>query len=338
MSLKYVKLGRTGAKVSDLCLGSDHFGFQGGADEQVSRRILGGALDAGINFVDTADSYNEGRSEEFIGRYLKDSGRRDQVVLATKCRSRTGAGPNDAGASRYHIARAVEGSLRRLQTDRIDLYYIHAFDPTTPLDETVSALDLLVRQGKVLYIGCSNFAAWHLAKSLWLSDVRNMARFDAIQSVFNIVQPGLAREVIPFSMQEGVAVVPYSPLGSGFLTGKLPREAPRPDSKIFQRDAVRGPVLTPRYFQEAKLGVVEKLRGVSERYGQPMVRLALHWVRQTPGVTAPIFGARTEEQLNGTLEAWNTEPPAEAMAEVRQIADAFAASAPMEYPPAPSPL
>ncbi len=335
---QYVKLGRTGVKVSSICLGSDHFGFQGAADEATSHRIIGQALDGGVNFIDTADSYNEGRSEEYIGRYLKTSGRRDQVVLATKCRGRTGPGPNDAGASRYHIARAAEGCLRRLQTDRIDLFYIHAFDPTTPLDETVSALDLLVRQGKVLYVGCSNFAAWHLARSLWLSDVRGMARFDAVQSVFNIVQPGLGREVIPLAMQEGVAVVPYSPLGSGFLSGKHPRSAPRKDSKIFLRDQVRGPILTGRYFQEAKLDAADQVKAVSEKYEQPMVRLALHWVLQTPGVTAPIFGARTEEQVTGVLDAWRTEPPAQAAAEVRAIADAFAASTPMDYPPAPPPL
>jgi aryl-alcohol dehydrogenase-like predicted oxidoreductase len=330
-----VKLGRTGAKVSSLCLGSDHFGFEGGADEATSRQIIAGALDAGINFIDTADSYNEGRSEQFIGRYLKDSGRRDQVVLATKCRSRTGAGPNDAGASRYHIIRAAEASLTRLQTDRIDLYYIHAFDTTTPLDETIAALDMLVRQGKVVYIGCSNFAAWHLAKSLWISDIRNYARFDAIQSVFNIVQPGLAREVIPFAVQEGVAVVPYSPLGSGFLTGRHPRTAPREGSKIWQRDRARGPVLTTRYFQKAKLDVADDLRAVSEKHGQPMLRLALHWVMQTPGVTSSIFGARNEEQLKGMVNAWMNPPAPEVMAEVRAIAEEFAAHSPMEYPPAP---
>ncbi len=189
---KYVKLGRTGVKVSDICLGTDHFGFEGGADEATSHRIMAGAIDGGVNFIDTADAYNEGRSEQIIGRYLRSSARRDSVVLATKCRSRTGPGPNDAGASRYHVVRACEASLRRLGTDRIDLYYIHAVDPTTPLDETVAALDMLVRDGKVVYVGCSNYAAWQLAKSLWHSDVRNMARFDAVQSVFNMVQPGLA--------------------------------------------------------------------------------------------------------------------------------------------------
>ncbi len=336
--VQYVKLGRTGVKVSNICLGSDHFGFQGGADESTARRVMALAFDAGINFVDTADSYNEGKSEEMIGRYLKDAGRRDQVVLATKCRSRTGPGPNDAGASRYHIVRAAEASLKRLQTDRIDLYYIHSFDPTTPLDETVAALDLLVRQGKVLYVGCSNFSAWHLAKSLWISDVRNLSRFDAIQSVYNIVQPGLAREVIPLALQEGVAVVPYSPLASGFLSGKHPNAAPRKDSKIFQRDQLRGPTLTTRYFQEAKLEVVEELRAVSDRFNQPMIRLALHWTLQSPGVTSPIFGARNEEQVTGVLDAWQNEPPKEAMSEVKAIADAFAASSPMDYPPAPSPL
>jgi len=334
----YVKLGRTGVKVSNLCIGTDNYGNKYGADVATSHRVLSMALDAGLNFIDTADSYSEGRSEEIIGGYLKMSGRRDQVVLATKCRSRVGAGPNDAGASRYHIIRACEASLRRLQTDRIDLYYIHAYDPTTPLEETVGALDTLVRHGKVLYTGCSNFAAWQLVKGMWISDVRNLARFDAVQSVFNIVQPGLAREVVPVAIAAGVAVVPYSPLASGFLTGKHPRSEPVEDSKIGKRDLERGGVLRARYFQEAKLDIVDQLRAVSEKYGQPMVRLALHWVKTQPGVTAPIFGARTEEQLRSILEGWNTDPPPEAAAEVKQIADNFAANAPMDYPPPPPPL
>ena len=335
----YVKLGRTGVKVSDICLGSDHFGFEGGADEKTSQRILAQATDAGINFIDTADAYNEGRSEEIIGRYLKVAGKRDSTVLATKCRSRTGPGPNDAGASRYHVLRACDASLRRLQTDRIDLYYIHAFDYTTHIDETVAALDHLVKQGKVLYVGCSNYAAWQLAKSLWHSDVHNMARFDAIQSAFNIVQPGLAREVLPLAIEEGVAVVPYSPLASGFLSGAHPREAPREGSKIVLRDRARSNrSLTDRYFQNSRIAVVDSLREISERFRQSMIKLALHWVMQQPGVTSPIFGARTEAQLVGVLDAWQSPPPPEAMAAVKEVATAFAATAPMDYPPPPSPL
>ena len=330
-----MKLGRTGAKVSNLCIGTDNYGNEYGCDEDTAHAILDRALDYGVNFIDTSDSYSAGRSETVIGNYFYERGNRDQVVLATKFRSRVGAGVNDIGASRYHTVRAVEASLKRLQTDRIDLYYSHSWDAETPVEETLRALDDLIRQGKVVYAGCSNFPAWVLTRGLWVSDVRNLCRFEAVQSVFNILQPGLGMEVIPHAAEEGVAVVPYSPLGSGMLTGKHPRTGPVQDSKFGARDDERGGVLKNRYWDNARLDTVERLRTVSEKYGQPMVRLALQWVSDFPGVTAPIFGARRIEQIEGIIEAHSERAPAEAMAEVRGIADEFAASTPMTYPPGP---
>ncbi len=334
MTIEYVKLGRTGVKVSNICIGTDNYGNEYGCDEETAHRILGKALDAGINFVDTADSYNEGRSEQYIGNYLSKSGRRDQVVLATKYRSRVGPGPNDLGGSRYHIVRAVEGSLRRLKTDRIDLYYMHHVDPNTPIEESLRAIDDLVSSGKVIYAGCSNYPAWLMGRSLWVSDVRNLVRFEAAQSVFNILQPGFGREAIPFALEEGVAVVPYSPLASGILTGKHPRSEPLQDSKLGGRDQSRGGPLRKRYWDDQRLDAVDRLKEISEKHNQPMIRLALQWVSEFPGVTAPIFGARSDAQIDGVLDAWSEKAPDEVMAEVRSVAEEFAANSPMNYPPA----
>ncbi len=290
------------------------------------------AFDSGINFLDTSDSYSIGDSERVIGNYFRASGNRDQIVLATKYRSQVGDGVNDIGASRYHIVRTVEASLKRLKTDRIDLLYCHSWDAQTPIEETLRAVDDLIHQGKVLYAGASNFPTWVLASALWTSDVRNLYRIEAIQSVFNILQPGLSREMIPFAEKHGVAVVPYSPLASGMLTGKH-RGAFLSDSKFGSRDDSRGGTLKRRYGDDVRQDTVAKLVAVSERYGETMIRLALQWVSEHDGVTAPIFGVRRIDQLDGILDAWSQPAPPEAMAEVRSIADEFAAVSPMNYPP-----
>ena len=336
ITLEYVKLGRTGVKVSNICIGTDNYGNEFGCDEKTAHAILDRALGYGINFVDTSDSYADGRSETVIGNYFKKSGRRDEVVLATKFRSRVGAGVNDIGASRYHIVRAVDASLRRLQTDRIDMYYCHSWDAETPVEETLRALDDLTRQGKIVYAGCSNFPAWMLTKSLWVSDVRNICRFEAVQSVFNILQPGLGMEVIPHAHANSVAVVPYSPLASGMLTGKHPRSGPLEDSKFGARDSARGGALKNRYWNDSRLDTVDRLAAVAEKHGQPMVRLALQWVSDFPGVTSPIFGARRVDQIEGIIEAHSVRAPDDVMAEVMEIAKEFAASSPMVYPPQPA--
>lgn len=295
---------------------------------------MGAALDAGINFIDTSDSYNEGRSESMIGNYLAASGRRDRVVLATKYRSRVGVGVNDIGASRYHIVRAVENSLRRLRTDRIDLLYCHSLDMETPVEETLRAVDDLIHQGKVVYAAVSNFPTWVLAKALWVSDVRNLFRYEAIQSVFNILQPGLGREMVPFAAEHDIAVIPYSPLASGMLTDKHGGTGKAVvGSKFDARDDSKGGGLKSRYFNDSNFETVEKLTALANKHGQPAIRLALQWVSEFPGVTAPIFGARTVEQVLGVLDAWSEPAPDEIMAEVRGIADDFESRAPMAYPP-----
>ena len=269
-----------------------------------------------------------------IGNYLAESGRRDQVVLATKYRSKVGIGANDIGASRYHIVRAVENSLRRLRTDRIDLLYCHSLDKETPVEETLRAVDDLIHQGKVVYAGASNFPTWVLAKALWTSDVRNLYRYEALQSVFNILQPGLGREMIPFAAEHGVAVVPYSPLAGGMLTGKHGRSGKAvANSKFGDRDDARGGVLKSRYFNDPAFDAVEKFTAVADQHGHPAIRLALQWVSEFPGVTSPIFGARTVEQVQGVLDAWSEPAPDEVMAEVRAVADQFESQAPMTYPP-----
>ncbi len=292
------------------------------------------ALDGGINFVDTSDSYNEGRSETIIGNYLTNSRRRNNIVLATKYRSAVGVGVNDIGASRYHIIRAVEESLRRLQTDRIDLLYCHSWDEETPIEETLRAVDDLIHQGKVVYAGASNFPTWVLAKGLWTSDVRNLYRFEAIQSVFNILQPGLGREMIPFAAEHALAVVPYSPLASGMLTGQHGNSGEAiSGSKFGARDDSKGGGLKSRYFNKAAFDATAELISISEKHKQPAIRLALQWVSEFPGVTAPIFGARKIEHISGVLKAWSELAPREVMNEVRTLANEFEAQAPMSSPP-----
>ena len=272
-----------------------------------------------------------------IGNYLADSGRRNEVVLATKYRSRVGASVNDIGASRYHIVRAVEESLRRLRTDRIDLLYCHSLDTETPVEETLRAIDDLIHQGKVVYAAASNFPTWIMTKALWTSDVRNLYRFEAIQSVFNILQPGLGREMIPFAAEHGIAVVPYSPLASGMLTGKHGKSGkPVSGSKFDQRDDSGNGSLKSRYFNDRSYDAVEKITGIAEKHGQSPIRLALQWVSEFPGVTSPIFGSRTVEQIKGILDAWSESAPGGVMAEVRAVADEFESQAPMVYPPKPA--
>ena len=319
-------------KVSNLCLGSDNFGNPWGCDQETSHQIMAKAFDSGINFLDTSDSYSIGDSERVIGNYFRASGQRDQIVLATKYRSKVGDGVNDIGASRYHIVRTVEASLKRLKTDRIDLLYCHSWDAETPIEETLRAVDDLIHQGKVVYAGASNFPSWVLASALWTSDVRNLYRVEAIQSVFNILQPGLAVEMIPLARKHGVAVVPYSPLASGFLTGKH-LDSYESDSKFGDRDNSRGGVLKRRYGDDLRHETVAKLVEVAKRYGESVIRLALQWVAEHDGVTAPIFGARRLDQLDGILDAWSERASEEAMSEVRAIADEFQAVELMNYPP-----
>ena len=300
--------------MSNICLGTDNYGNAWGCDEPTAHKILGMALDGGINFVDTSDSYNEGRSESMIGNYLTNSRRRNNVVLATKYRSAVGAGVNDIGASRYHIVRAVEESLRRLRTDRIDLLYCHSWDEETPIEETLRAVDDLIHQGKVVYAGASNFPAWVLARSLWASDVRNLYRFEAIQSVFNILQPGLGREMIPFAADHELAVIPYSPLASGYLSGKY-RNNQMPKGTRIERD---GEFWT-RYNKHNSNKAVDAYYEISKKHGLDLAQMSLKFLEIQPFVTSVIIGATTMKQLKTNVESVNIDLTDEVIKEINEV-------------------
>ena len=296
--MEYRTLGRSGVKVSRLCLGTMMFG--GPTDEQESTRIIHRALDAGINFIDTANIYNDGESERVTGRALQ--GRRDQVVLATKVRYPVGPGPNDGGLSRYHIMNQVEASLRRLGTDHLDLYYLHFPDYETPLVESLQALDDLVRQGKVRYIGCSNYYAWQVCEGLWLSDRHGLASFACVQPLYNIVNRDAELELLPLCQAHGLGVVSYSPLARGGLTGKYRpgQEAPA-DSRAARGDRR----IQQTELREESFRVAEKLKGLADAKGCTLSQLALAWVLANPLVTSPILGPRTMAQFEDNLGSLN---------------------------------
>ena len=316
------RLGRTGLKVSNLCLGAMTFGNEEfGCDEDTARGIINRFLDAGGNFIDTADVYSQqGRSEEILGRALK--GKRHQVVVATKCAGPMGGGPNDLGVSRRHILDAVEASLRRLETDFIDLYQVHAYDPTTPLDEALRALDDCVRSGKVRYVGCSNYSAWQLAKATGLARELGTARFDCLQPQYSLVCRYIEREHLPLCIEEGIGVIPWSPLGGGLLTGKY-RKGDVPKGTRLEGQAMA----RNRYLNEKNLEIAETVVQVSERIGKKPGQVALAWVAQQPGVTSPIFGARTLEQLEQNLVAGDLRLDDEALKRLDEVS-----ALPLVYP------
>jgi aryl-alcohol dehydrogenase-like predicted oxidoreductase len=301
--MEYRKLGRTGLKVSELCLGTMQFGWT--ADEELSFRILNKAWEAGINFIDTADIYSSwapgnpgGVSEQIIGKWMKKFDiPRDQVVIATKVRGKMGEGPNDQGLSRVHIFNAMEASLKRLGTDYIDLYQTHWYDEETPIEETLTALDDLVRQGKVRYIGASNYPAWRLMRSLWTADKLGTARYDSFQPHYNLAHRAeFEREIGTVCSTYGIGVIPYSPLAGGFLTGKYKKDEPMPDS-------VRADGNKRRYFNEAGWKVLDAVREVAAEKGKSASQIALGWLLSEPVVTSPIIGPRTLEQLEDNLGA-----------------------------------
>ena len=303
--MEFRKLGRTGLKVSTICLGTMQFGWS--ADEATSHRIMSHAIELGCNFFDTADVYSRwaegndgGVSEQIIGNWLAQSGtRRDSLVLATKVRGQMGDGPNDQGLSRVHIMTAVEDSLRRLQTDYIDLYQVHWPDEETPLDETLSALTDLVRAGKVRYIGCSNYPAWLLTKALWVSDVKNLVRFDSLQPHYSLVHRAeFERELQPLCLDQGIGVIPYSPLAGGFLTGKYRRDSPLPDSK--RAEGVRS-----RYMNEQGFTAVDKLEIIGRIHNATIPQTAIAWVLANPAVSSAIIGANSIAQLEDTVQGAN---------------------------------
>ena len=300
--MQYRNLGRTGLKVSELCLGTMQWGWT--ASEEASWAVMDAFVAAGGNFIDTADIYSRwaegnpgGVSEEIIGRWMKARGNRRQIVLATKVRGVMWDGPNGEGLSRGHIMAAVEDSLRRLQTDHIDLYQTHWYDASTPIDETMRALDDLVRQGKVRYVGCSNYPAWRLAKALWASDKLGLARYDSIQPHYNIAyRAEFERELKPLCEEEHIGVIPYSPLAGGFLTGKYRRNEPVPDS-------ARASAVQRRYLNDSGFTILEALEKLGQARGKSIAQMALAWQLSQPVITSPIIGANSVEQLNDSLGA-----------------------------------
>jgi 1-deoxyxylulose-5-phosphate synthase len=300
----HVRLGRTGLVVSRLCLGTMTFGYQ--CDEETSVAILDRAAEGGVTFLDTADVYpaggdltTTGRTEEILGRWLR--GRRDDVVLATKCVGRTGPHPWQAGASRKHITAAVEASLRRLQTEFIDLYQLHFPDPQTPIDETLQALDDLVRSGKVRYVGCSNFLAYQLARAIGRSEVLGVARFDSVQPRYNLLFRQIERELLPLCADEGVGVIPFNPIAGGMLSGKHRPGAPTEGTRFTLGGA--GPLYQDRYWHEDVFATVAELQDVAAEAGMPLVQLAVAWVLARPVVTSAIIGASRPDQLDASLAA-----------------------------------
>jgi aryl-alcohol dehydrogenase-like predicted oxidoreductase len=295
--VEYRQLGRTGVRVSELCLGAMTFGNE--ADEATSGALVGRFLEAGGNFIDTADVYSVGVSEEITGRVLGT--RRREVVLATKVRFPTGPGVNDVGASRRHIREGVEASLRRLGTDWIDLYQLHCWDARTPLEETISTLDDVVREGKVRYVGASNYTAWQLAKALGLAALHGWEPFVSLQPEYSLVTRDIERELLPLCREEGLAVMPWSPLAGGLLSGKyregeeLPKGTRGGDTDM--------PITFTYRIDDRAWSIVEAVRKVAEEAGKTAAQVALNWVAYRNGVTAPIIGARNLEQLDANLGA-----------------------------------
>ncbi len=293
--MEYIHLGASGVQVSRICLGTMTFGRE--ADEKTSFQILDRYVELGGNLIDTADVYSSGASERVIGRWLAQHGQRDQIVLATKVQGQTGTGPNDEGLSRLHIVRAVEASLQRLQTDVIDLYQIHRWDPGTPPEETLAALDDLVHQGKVRYLGCSNLKAWQLYKYLHIAQRDGLTRFISLQPAYNALNRSAELELLPLCEDEGLGVINYNPLAGGMLTGKYRRGGPMPTGA--RLEAFKQ--YYERYYTDEALDIVEAFVQAAEAFGITPAQLAIAWVLGEPRITCPIIGARNLEQFNDTI-------------------------------------
>ncbi|WP_263789748.1 aldo/keto reductase [Salinibacter sp.] len=312
MSLpSYRYLGDTGVKVSPLCLGTMSFG--GAADRDTSAAMFRRCREAGINVFDCANVYEDGRSEEILGDLVADC--RDEVVLTTKAYFPVGDDPNARGASRYHLVRAVEDSLRRLGTDRIDVFFVHRFDEQTRLDETLRALETLVQQGKVLYLGASNFAAWQVMKALGRQRAEGWTPFHVLQPMYNLTKRQAEVELLPMARSEGLGVLSYSPLGGGLLTGKYGVDQRPDDGRL-----VENPMYQTRYGAEVHYEVAERFTHFAEEHGYDPVALAVAWVAHHPAITAPIIGARSPEQLEGSLGALDIDMGKDLRAEISALA------------------
>jgi len=312
--MEYRQLGRSGVRVSKLCVGTMNFG--GRADEDESKHIINEAIDGGVNFIDTADVYRRGVSEEIVGRALAENGHRDDVVLATKGVATMGDGTNDQGASRYHLTRAVEASLRRLQTDRIDLYYLHITDINTPMDEILDTLDVLLRQGKILYVGTSKWPVPLIMEALWLSDKHGLPRFVAEQPPYNLTDRRIELELVWTCMRHGIGIVPFGPLAGGVLSGVYRKGQPAPEGhrykEIGQRDG-------HERYTEKSMNLVEGLRPLADARDVTLAEFSLAWLMQRPGITSPICGPRTVEHMRSAVKACEIELTEEELAKVDEI-------------------
>ena len=295
--MEYRTLGRSSLKVSALCLGT--MSFAGRTDEQEGVRIVHAAMDSGINFIDTADCYAHGASEEIVGKALAQDGRRDQVILATKVTGPMGKGPNDEGTSRYRIMRSCEDSLRRLQTDRIDLYQIHYMDMATPLEESMRAMDDLVRQGKVLYVGCSKHAPAWTVEALMLCDRHGWSKFVSEQPPYNLLDRRIENEMVWTCMRHGIGIIPWGPIAAGILSGKYSKDAPPPEGSRFGKVGGR--------LNEQAIGIADALKPIAAEKGVTLAEFCYAWVMRQPGITAPIVGARTVEHITSALNALDVE-------------------------------
>ena len=303
--MQHTRLGRTGLSVSRLCLGTMTF------DEDTSVAILDRAFDAGVTFLDTADVYpvggdqtTVGRTEEILGRWVRT--RRDDVILATKCFGPMGSKPWDWGNSRKHVMDAIDGSLRRLGTDYVDLYQLHGSDPHTPIDETLRALDDLVRIGKVRYVGCSNFLAYQIARAIGRSEALDLVRFESVQPRYNLLFRQIERELLPLCAEERIGVIPYNPIAGGMLTGKHTRGEPTEGTRFTLGSASR--TYQDRYWHEGMFETVDALQEIARGAGLSLTTLAVAWVLAHPAVTSPIIGASRPDQLDDTIAAADVLP------------------------------
>ncbi|MFO1449891.1 MAG: aldo/keto reductase [Opitutaceae bacterium] len=326
--MDYRYLGGSGLKVPVLSFGTatfggttDFFRAWGGQEVDEAKRLVDVCLEAGITLFDSADVYSNGRSEEVLGKAL--AGRRDQVLISTKATFRSGKGPNDVGSSRHHLTRSVEAALRRLGTDWIDLFQLHGFDASTPVEETLRTLDDLVRAGKIRYIGCSNFSGWHLMKSLAISEKYGWARHVAHQAYYSLIGRSFEWELMPLALDQKVGTVVWSPLGWARLTGKLRRGQPKPATSRLNSEIAQGPVVDDEYLYR----VVDALDAVAAETGKTVPQVALNWLLQRPTVSTVIIGARNEEQLRQNLGAVGWSLTAAQVAVLDQ-----ASATPLTYP------
>lgn len=318
--MEYRQLGRSGIAVSQLCLGTMTFGNTTSQTDSI--RMIHNFMDLGGNFIDTADVYVDGRSEEIVGEAIRE--RRSDIILATKVRMRVGPGVNQVGVSRKHIMESIDASLRRLGTDYVDLYQVHVWDHITPIEETLRALDDLVSSGKVRYIGCSNYFAWQLMKSLCFSDFLRFSRFISIQPQYSLVNREMDREVLPLCIEEGVGVIPWAPLGGGFLTGKYSRDQEPTEGRLSSKAGesrweIRNTV--------KNFLILDEVQRLAQLKDKTPAQVSLNWLMNKPGITSPIFGARTLEQFTENMGAigWKlSESEWNSLNEVSEL--------PVEYP------